>query len=42
MSDDQRAVDIMIIERSLGKARIVLLHERRQERIAGRTRIDAG
>jgi hypothetical protein len=42
MSDDQSAVDVTILEGSLGKAGVILLHERRQERIAGRNRIDAG
>jgi hypothetical protein len=42
MPGDQSAVDVTIIEGSLGKAGVVFLHERRQERIAGRNRIDAG
>jgi len=38
----QRTVNIAILKRRLGKAGVVLFHERRQERIAGRNRIDAG
>ena len=37
----QRTVNVTIVEGRLGKTRVVLLHECRQERITGRDGIDA-
>jgi hypothetical protein len=38
----QRTVHVTILKRHLGKALMVLLHERRQERVARRDGIYAG